>query len=216
MCGSGRQGMMTLCSGEHTERTGRAGRTVEPEGRTGGRSRTPRDPHTERRGGTPRDRVRPQLQNGSADRTDGSRRRRGLPLQERPKSPRNARPGGAPPDPTREEPNGGVTSGRAVPSTELPAPTTTPDIDLTRSVGDAAGSSTRARQRGRPHLIGSGTTAPNGSGPHRRRPQAEGSPPPRAAEVTAERRAGRSAAGPNQVRSRPTADPGSCGPPDRA
>jgi hypothetical protein len=152
----------------------------------------------------------------AADRTDGSRRRRGLPLPERPKSPREAQPGGAPPDPTREEPNGGVTSGRAVPSTELRTPTTTPDIDLARSVGDAAGSSTRARQRGRPHLSRvrhhsseRGRFAPDDR--HRR-----GHCPRHRRSPTADRPAGRSAAGPNQVRSRPTADPGSCGPPDRA
>lgn len=113
----------------------------------------------------------------AANRTDGGSRRRGLPLQSQPKSPRNAPPGGAPPDLTREEPNGGVTSGRAVPSTELPAPTTTPDIDLTRSVGDTAGSSTRARQRGRPHRTGSGTTAPNADGPHRTIATGEGTAP---------------------------------------
>jgi len=65
-----------------------------------------------------------------------------------------------------------------------------------RSVEDSAGPT--HGNAGEAHLgTGSGTQLQNGGGPHRRRQQAEGSPPRTAAEVTAGSTAGRSAAGSN-------------------
>lgn len=207
---------MNMCSGEHTERTGSTGRTVEPEGHTGDRSRTPRDPPTERRGGKPRNRVRHHSSRTAADRTDGGSKRRGLPLPEQPKSPREAQPGGAPPDPTREEPNGGVSrvARSPRPSFQLQPPHPT---SIARGRSGMPQDLARARQRGRPHLTRSGNTAPNADGPRRTIATGEGTAPATGDRPAhTDRPAGRSAAGPTQVRSRPAADLGSCGPPDRA
>jgi len=206
--------MMNMCSGEHTERTGSAGRTVEPEGRKGDRSRTPRDPHT----GTPGRHTSepgpaPQLQNGGGPQR-WRQQKEGSPPPEPPKSPREAQPGGAPPDPTREEPNGGVSrvARSPRPSFQLqPRHPTSISCGRSGMPQDPA----RARQRGTPQLRRSGTTAPNADGPRRAIATGEGSAPATGDRpTTSDRPAGRSSAGPNQVRSRPAADPGSCGPPD--
>ena len=206
---------MTMCSGEHTERTGGTGRTVESEGQTGDRSRTPRDPHTERRGGKPRNRVRhtaperrrtapTEAASGGVSPSHSSRSHRGKHSREERRRIQHAR--------SRTE---------AFPGSRGPLDRASNSNHYTRHRSRAVGRGCRriqqrARQRGRPHLSRvrhhsseRGRSAPDDR--HRR-----GHCPRHRRSPTADRPAGRSAAGPTQVRSRPTADPGSCGPPDRA